>query len=120
MKKIVNVLIALSFVVSLISCSKIDSASLIGTWLSETETTDETTVKYSFDDSTITVILDSHNGNPFHSDYCYSLSKDIITIWDSSTGGPATKSALRITKLNETSMCWVNDSGTEIHFKRIQ
>lgn len=120
MKKIVNLFITLSFVAGLISCSKIDSASLIGTWLSETETTTERTVKYTFDGSTMTITIADNNGTPFKDVYNYSLSKDKISIWQTIIGGSSEKSVLSITKLTETSMCWVNDSGTEIHFKRIQ
>lgn len=120
MKKIVNLFITLSFVAGLISCSKIDSASLIGTWLSETETTEDRSVKYSFDSSTMTIILDNNKGDQFKDVYNYSLSKDKISIWQTILGGSSEKSVLSITKLTETSMCWVNESGKEIHFKRIQ
>lgn len=120
MKKIVNLFITLSFVAGLISCSKIDSASLIGTWLSETETTTERTVKYTFDGSTMTITIADNNGTPFKDVYNYSLSKDKISIWQTIIGGSSEKSVLSITKLTETSMCWVNESGKEIHFKRIQ
>lgn len=120
MKKIVNLFITLSFVAGLISCSKIDSASLIGTWLSETETTEDRSVKYSFDSSTMTIILDNNKGDQFKDVYNYTLSKDKISIWQTILGGSSEKSVLSITKLTETSMCWVNESGKEIHFKRIQ
>lgn len=119
-KKIITAFIAISIVVCYISCSKIDSASLIGTWLSETETTTERTVKYTFDGSTMTITIADNNGTPFKDVYNYSLSKDKISIWLTSPGGSSEKSVLSITKLTDTNMCWVNESGKEIQFKRIQ
>lgn len=119
-KKIITAFITISIVVCYISCSKIDSASLIGTWLSETETNTERTVKYTFDGSTMTITIADNNGTPFKDVYNYSLSKDKISIWQTSPGGSSEKSVLSITKLTDTNMCWVNESGKEIQFKRIQ
>lgn len=123
MKKLILAFLFAVVIVSWSACTKIESSNLIGIWLSETETTAERTVTYTFDSNTMTISFDHHNDHPFQDVWNYSLANREITLTSiMETGTMPRKAVLFISKLDNTSMCLIPEDkeNVEIKLKRLK